>query len=123
MTEQNENGRSAPAAVELPGAARRIASGYPQVWEAFTALGQACGEAGPIDRRTHRLVKMALAVGAGLEGAVHSHVRRALDEGIPADELRHVAVLAMPTLGFAAALRALSWIEDLAGPATPSSLP
>ena len=113
--------RSVIATGELPGAAKKIASGYPGVWQAFTALGEACSVAGPIDARTHRLVKLAMAVGAGLEGAVHSHVRRALAEGIPMDELRHLALLAMPTLGFPAALRALTWIEDLTGPASRSS--
>ena len=79
-----------------------------------TAFGKASSEAGPIDAKTRRLVKVALAIGAGLEGAVHSHVRRALAEGVPAEELKHIALLAMPTLGFPASLRALTWIEDLA---------
>lgn len=110
-TEKRE--RLAIAAGDLPGAAGRIASSYPEVWDAFTTLGEACSSAGSIDLRTHRLVKVALAIGAGLEGAVHSHVRRALAEGIAIEELRHLAILAMPTLGFPAALRALTWIEDL----------
>ena len=48
----------------------------------YAALGKACSQAGPIDGRTARLVKLALAVGALSEGAVHSH-RRALEEGSP----------------------------------------
>ena len=32
--------------------------------------------AGPLDQKTVRLVKLALAIGAKSEGAVHSHVRR-----------------------------------------------
>ena len=100
---------------ELPSAAKRIADDYPEVWEAFTALGEASSAAGPLDPKTLRLIKIALAVGAGLEGAVHSHVRRALAEGIPADEIKHIALTTIPTLGFASALRALSWIEDLTG--------
>jgi alkylhydroperoxidase/carboxymuconolactone decarboxylase family protein YurZ len=72
-----------------------------------------CVEAGPLDDRTRRLVKLALAAGAGSEGAVHSHVRRGIDEGLSSDELRHVAILAIPTLGFSAAIAALTWIEDL----------
>ncbi|MCW5695129.1 MAG: carboxymuconolactone decarboxylase family protein [Bauldia sp.] len=112
MTEDDRK-ESARGEAALPGAARRIADGYPDVWAAFTNLGKACSGAGSIDPRTHRLVKLALAIGAGLEGAVHSHARRAMAEGIAIDELRHVALLAMPTLGFSSALRALTWIDDL----------
>ena len=98
---------------ELPSAAKWIADDYPDLWDAFTALGKASSVVGPLDGKTLRLVKIALAVGAGLEGAVPSHVRRALAEGIAADEIKHVALLTMPTLGFPSALRALSWIDDL----------
>ena len=100
---------------DLPSAAKQIAERYPELWQAFTALGKASAEAGPLDGKTLRLIKIAMAVGAGLEGAVHSHVRRALDDGISKDEIRHVALAAMPTLGFATSLKALSWVEDLTG--------
>jgi alkylhydroperoxidase/carboxymuconolactone decarboxylase family protein YurZ len=59
------------------------------------------------------LVKLALAVGASLEGAVHSHTRRALVEGISKEALAEVALLGIPTLGLAHSVRALTWIEDL----------
>lgn len=52
-------------------------------------------------------------IGAGLEGAAHSAVRRnALAEGITPEEIRHVAVLAITTLGFPEAMHALAWIGD-----------
>jgi alkylhydroperoxidase/carboxymuconolactone decarboxylase family protein YurZ len=57
-------------------------------------------------------VKLAIAVGAGREGAVHSHVHRGLDAGLTPAELRHVALLAITTIGWPAAVAALSWIED-----------
>jgi alkylhydroperoxidase/carboxymuconolactone decarboxylase family protein YurZ len=98
---------------ELPSGAGEIARAYPAVWRAYADLGKACAEAGPVDGRTLRLVKLALAIGALSEGAVHSHARRALDEGIGADALRQVALLAIPTLGFPQGVRALTWIEDI----------
>jgi len=70
-------------------------------------------KAGPIERRAVRLVKLALAIGASSEGAVHSHVRRAIDEGISTEEIKQVALLAIPTLGFPQAVRVLTWIEDI----------
>ncbi|WP_331234012.1 carboxymuconolactone decarboxylase family protein [Natronorarus salvus] len=97
---------------ELPSAAGEFAEEYRDVWEAYADLGEACSEAGPVADETKRLVKLALAIGTGSEGAVHSHVRRGLDEGISPEELKHVAVLSIPTIGFPGAIAALSWIED-----------
>lgn len=98
---------------KLPPKAQRFAERHPEVWEAYRQLGKTCAESGPLGAKSRRLVKLALAVGAGSEGAVHSHVRRALEEGIAADELRHVATLAVSTLGLSAAVAALTWMEDL----------
>lgn len=97
----------------LPSRARQLVSESPEVWQAYQALGNVCAKAGPLDDRARRLIKLALAVGVGSEGAVHSHVRRGIDEGLSPDELRHVATLAIPTLGFPAAIAALTWIEDI----------
>jgi alkylhydroperoxidase/carboxymuconolactone decarboxylase family protein YurZ len=98
---------------ELPSVASKLAEQYPDVWEEYADLGKACSEAGPLDDDTKRLVKLGLAVGAQSEGAVHSHVRRALEEGVDPEELRHVAILSIPTIGFPKAMAALTWIEDL----------
>ena len=98
---------------ELPSAAGKLADNYPSVWQAYAALGRATAEAGPIDARTRRLVKLALAIGASSEGAVHSHARRALDEGVTAKELMQVALLAIGTLGLPQAVKGLTWIEDI----------
>jgi alkylhydroperoxidase/carboxymuconolactone decarboxylase family protein YurZ len=97
----------------LPAGAGKVADQYPEVWDAYAELGRACAEAGPLDDRTRRLVKLALAVGARSEGAVHSHVRRAADEGIEPEALKQVAMLAIPTLGLPTGVAALTWIEDL----------
>ena len=101
------------AAEQLPSGAGEIARSYPDVWAAYAALGKACAEAGPLDRRTVRLVKLALALGALSEGAVHSHARRALADGLLPEELKHVALLAIPTLGLPQAVKGLTWIEDI----------
>ena len=100
-------------AEKLPSGATKIAKKYPPVWEAYQQLGAACAKSGPLDARTLRFVKLAIAVGAESEGAVHSHVRRGLDEGLSADELLHVSLLAIPSLGLAKAVAAMTWIEDI----------
>ena len=97
----------------LPARAEKFAKDNPDIWKAYQELGKACTEAGPLDGRTCRLVKLALAAAAGSVGGVHSHTRRAIAEGRSADELRHVALLAVPTLGFAKAVATLTWIDDI----------
>lgn len=96
----------------LPPIVEGVKRAHPGLWEAYNRLGQAAAEAGPLDAKAERLVKLAIAVGAGREGAVHSHVRRALAAGLSRDEVRHVALLAVTTIGWPAAIAALSWIED-----------
>ncbi|MBO6676194.1 MAG: carboxymuconolactone decarboxylase family protein [Rhizobiales bacterium] len=98
---------------KLPGAAGAIAEDHPDVWKAYQALGEASANAGPLSDREKRLVKLALAVGAGSEGAVHSHARRGLAEGLTKDDMIQVAMLAIGTLGFPQAVAAKTWIEDL----------
>lgn len=85
---------------------------YKDVWSAFEQLSKQCHESGPLDEKTRRLVKVALAIGAGLEGATHSAVRHAQESGATQSELRHVALLAITTLGFPSAMRAATWIDD-----------
>ncbi len=85
---------------------------YPDIWNAFEDLAGQCHDAGPLDEKTRRLVKLALAIGSGLGGATHSAVRHAEDAGITREEMAHVAVLGITTMGFPASMRALSWIKD-----------
>lgn len=98
---------------KLPAGAGKIAKRQPKIWSAYEQLGAACAEAGPLDRRAIRLIKLALAVAAQSEGAVHSHTRRARDEGLAKDELIHIALLAIPSIGLAKAAAGMSWIEDI----------
>jgi alkylhydroperoxidase/carboxymuconolactone decarboxylase family protein YurZ len=106
---------------KLPRPVEAFRGDYAEVWQAFTELGDRCHHAGPLDARTRRLVKLALAVGAGLEGATHSAVRNALAEGITAEEVKQVAILSITTAGFPSAMRALTWIGDCLPPEDDST--
>ena len=100
----------------LPPIVDSIAREHADAWEAYGRLGGATEKAGPLDARTIRLVNLALAVGAGRPGQVHSHARRGLKLGITPAELRHVALLAVPSLGWSAGVAAVSWINDVIEP-------
>ena len=99
--------------VELPGSAGQVAREKPELWRAFQALGRATGEAGPLSGREQRVGKLALAIGGGSGGATHSHARRGIADGLSADELEHVAFLAITTLGWPQAVRGLTWVRDV----------
>ncbi|HSE97452.1 MAG TPA: carboxymuconolactone decarboxylase family protein, partial [Blastocatellia bacterium] len=63
---------------KLPQPVEAFKDSHAEVWNAFKELGDRCHEAGPLDEKARRIVKLALAIGAGLEGATHSAVRNAL---------------------------------------------
>lgn len=113
MNEDDASAISDTPQVDLPGTAGQVARENPELWSAFQALGAAAAESGPLDERSRRLVNLALAIGADSEGATHSHSRRALAEGFSAEELEHVAFLAITTLGWPRAIRGLTWILDV----------
>ena len=96
----------------LPKPVESFRTDYAEVWESFNDLGDKCHHAGPLDEKARRLVKIALCIGAGLEGGTHSAVRNALASGCSIEEIRHVAVLGTSTIGLPASIRALTWIDD-----------
>jgi AhpD family alkylhydroperoxidase len=98
---------------KLPSAYRRFGNAHPHIIRAYEALGDATLTDGPLDRRTAELVKLGIAIGARLEGAVHAHVRRARDAGASDDDIRHAIRLATTTVGFPTMMSALSWAEDV----------
>ncbi len=86
---------------------------YSQVAKAYEAMGDAVHNAGPLDDKTRALIKVAISTGARLEGAVHSHTRKALKAGCSPDEIRHAVMLSLPTVGLPNMMAALSWVDDI----------
>jgi alkylhydroperoxidase/carboxymuconolactone decarboxylase family protein YurZ len=87
----------------------------PEYIAAVDALRQAALKLGPINERTAHLVQLAAAAAVRSEGAVHSHVRRALEAGATPDEVRHALILLTSTIGFPNVMAALSWADDILG--------
>lgn len=95
---------------------RSFQESHPDVARAYETLGDAARAAGPLTEREAELVKLAFAAGAQLEGAVHSHARRARDAGASVEDLRHVWLLAITTLGFPSAMALRAQIDDVLAP-------
>jgi alkylhydroperoxidase/carboxymuconolactone decarboxylase family protein YurZ len=97
----------------VPAIYARLRADYPGAMRAYDALSDALHTAGPLGDRDRRLVKLALAVGAEAEGAVRSHVRKALDDGITPAEVEHAVVLGITTIGLPSTVAALDWAREV----------
>ena len=98
---------------EVPKRYTQFKEDFPEVIAAYEALGDAVHSAGPLDDKTRALIKLAISTGARLEGAVHSHARKALKAGATKEEMQQVAILALPTIGLPSMMAAFSWIDDV----------
>jgi AhpD family alkylhydroperoxidase len=114
MAEVSRSHTSSPN--KLPARYLQFQKRYPKVFQAYDALGAATAEAGPLSDKTRALVKLAIAAGGQMEGAVHSHTRRALEAGCTPDEIYHVALLGTTTLGFPTTMKVFSWLDDVLRP-------
>jgi len=83
--------------------------------KAVEDLGKVIRQEGPLDDKTAQLIQLAAAATLRSEGAVHSHAKRAIDEGAQPDEVRHALMLLTSTIGFPTVAAALSWIEEIIG--------
>ena len=97
----------------LPDAYVRFRERHPQVGRSLDALGKATEQAGSLDSRAQRLVKLGIAIGALAEGAVRSNVRKARAVGVTDRRTRQTAMLAISTVGFPAAIAVSTWIEEV----------
>ena len=99
----------------LPEVYRDFRTAFPGVSASYDDLAKACRDAGPLSQREQRLVKLGIAVGLQSDGAVRSHVRRALAEGLSPEEILHAVAIAIPTTGFPATAAAYRWATEVIG--------
>lgn len=97
-----------------PSAYSDFVARFPKLGEAWDLMAEG-GKAGPLDERTSRLLKLAIAIGAQKEGAIHASVRKALAIGISLEEMEQVVALSASTLGLPTAVAAHTWIKDIKG--------
>ena len=100
---------------------RRLKQQHPDYFGAVEALGAAVRQAGPLDERQIQLIQLGAAAAIRSEGAVHSHVRRALEAGAGPEQIHHALLALTSTLGFPTVVAALSWADDVLHAAPPSN--
>ena len=91
---------------------KQFLSKYPEVGKNYEALRDSVQDAGPLDETTRALVRLAISGSSGLGHAFKVHVRKARDIGVGRDEIEHVALLALPTIGFPSMMSLLALIEE-----------
>jgi alkylhydroperoxidase/carboxymuconolactone decarboxylase family protein YurZ len=85
---------------------------FENVINAHQQFGKTLYSAGPLDDKQAHLIQLAGAAAIRSEGAVHSHVNRALAAGATPEEIYHALVLLSSTIGFPNAAAALSWAKE-----------
>ncbi len=97
----------------LPEKYKKFSTTYPKIFEIYQELGKKTRESGPLDRKTQDLTKLGIAVGNNSRGAVMSHTRKALESGSTKEEITHVILMALPTIGFPSMVAALGWVDEV----------
>ena len=98
---------------QLPKRFEKFQKDFPEIAKAYENLGTAVHKAGPLDNKIRALIKLAISTGAGMEGAVHSHTRKAIEAGCSNQEIKQTVMLALPTIGFPSTMAVMSWVEDI----------
>ena len=101
---------------EIPANYTWINSKYGKAMKAHERLGKELLAAGPLGRKQAQLVQLAAAAAVRSEGAVHSHVKRALKARAKPAEIYHTLMLLTSTIGFPAVSAALSWAREIIEP-------
>ncbi len=97
----------------LPDIYKEFRQQFPEIAKAYDELALECHGWGPLDEKARRLIKLGIAIGLNSEGGVRSHARRALEEGITVDEIRHAVVLSFTTAGFPTMIAAMKWANKV----------
>jgi 4-carboxymuconolactone decarboxylase len=96
----------------VPGTYKEFVEKFPQLGKAHEDIAKAVESYGPLDRKTCELIKIGISVGAGLETATRSHVRRAMQQGATEQQIMQAVLLAYNTCGWPRMVAAWTWVRQ-----------
>ena len=96
----------------LPSTYTNFIEKFPDLGNAHESIGNAVDQMGALDAKTRALVKVGICLGAGLESALRSHVRRATESGATESEIEQAILLGMSTCGFPRTVAAWQWAQQ-----------
>jgi len=97
----------------LPKVYEKFSSGFPDVFKDFQQLGKSCRDSGPLGKKYQDLTNLGIAIGANSRGAVKSQTRKALESGASKEEVAHVVLLSLTTIGFPNMIAAMGWVDEV----------
>jgi alkylhydroperoxidase/carboxymuconolactone decarboxylase family protein YurZ len=97
----------------LPKIYEKFSAKFPGVFKDFQQLGKACRECGPLEKKYQDLANLGIAIGANSRGAVMSQTRKALESGASREEIAHVVLLSLTTIGFPNMIAAFGWVSEV----------
>ena len=97
----------------LPKIYEKFSSKFPEVLKDYQQLGKTCRESGPLEKKYQDLANLGIAIGAKSRGAVMSHTRKALESGASQEEIAHVVLLSLTTIGFPNMIAAMGWVNEV----------
>ena len=96
---------------KLPGPYQQFIQDYPELGAVHDQMGQVIRSLAGLDGKTCSLIKIGICLGAGLESALRSHVRRAVQHGATKEEIMQAMLLGMTTVGFPSTVAAWTWAK------------
>lgn len=97
---------------ELPDAYESFRERFGAHIDMLDTVGEMVSQSVGMDQKTKHLVKLGIAAGAGLTGAVKAHSRQALKAGASPEQVEGVALLCLTTIGLPRSVAVLQWIRE-----------
>ena len=97
---------------KLPGTYKEFVARFSELGKAHEDIAKAVERYGPLDRKACELIKIGISIGAGLETATRSHVRRAMQHGATEAEIEQAVLLAYNTVGFPRMVMGWQWARQ-----------
>ncbi len=96
---------------KIPKAFKEFTNKFPVLGDSHENVAKFVDNIGPLDAKTMSLIKIGISLGAGLDSAVRSHVRRAMQNGATEEEIEQAVLLAFNTLGLPRTVAAWTWAQ------------
>lgn len=85
---------------------------YPKIATKYEELGDAVHGLGPLNDRDRALIKLAISGSHLYSSAFKAHIRKAVVSGISREEIEHLVLLFLPTVGFPTMMAAMGIVEE-----------
>lgn len=88
---------------------------FPQVWDAYVQLREACDRQGPLSPRELELIKVGISAALRREGGLIAHIDRAREVGASPEQIYQAILAATGLIGFPNTLAAFGIARDRLG--------